>query len=476
MLCFAWFGFSTGGNVLIDSNFLIVLVLQFLLILCNAFFSATEIAILQLNPTKLRQELSRGDRRAERLLHLVQNPSRFLAGIQIGLTTASLLASAFAAGNFADPMANWLVRSFSLGTHQLPVLRVVSIVFITLLLSFFTLVLGELVPKQIALHRPEAVARATAGPISLFSTIMRPFVAVLSVSTRLVLRLFGIQDERRSATVTEEEIRLMMDAGSENGTIEAEKKQMIENVFDLRDTLARDVMTHRVDVVAIEADADTETVLKIIQSSGMSRFPVYDDNFENILGVLSVRSYLLSLQKEQTASVRGLLRPAQFVPETIKADNLIRDMQQNKDHMAMVMDEYGGFSGLVTLEDLIEEIVGNIYDEFDVPDEPEILQLDENLWRIQGDTDIEDVEKALHIELPEERDYDSLCGLVFNELDVLPDDGARLSLDIGRLHIETDPILDHYIAWARVSVLPLPKPEETEEKSARRLRAREKED
>ncbi len=459
---------------MVDTTIVLVVLLQIFLVLCNAFFSATEIAVLQLNPAKLRQEAESGDVRAQRLLTLVQNPSQFLASVQIGITTAALLASAFAADHFADPMASLFLHSFSLTANEYPALRVVCIVIITLVLAFLTLVFGELVPKQFALNYPEAVAQASSKFIIIFSSLMRPFVAVLSVATRAVLRLLGVKDERRASTVTEKEIRMMMDVGSESGTIEAEKKQMIENVFDLRGTLARDVMTHRVDVVAIEADADMASVLEIIKSSGMSRFPVFDDSLNNILGVLNARSYLLSLQDGEPTSVRALLRPAQFVPETIKADGLLHDMQHRKDHMAMVMDEYGGFSGLVTLEDLIEEIVGNIYDEFDAPNDPEIIQLDENLWRIQGDTDIEDVEDALHIKLAEEREYGSLGGLVFSQLDVLPDDGTRLSLDIEGLHIETDPILDHYITWARVSRLPKPEPEE--EKARKRVRTKEKDD
>ncbi len=454
----------------------LVLLLQLFFILCNAFFSAAEISVLQLKPGHLRHEAEEGDARAKRLLHLVQKPSQFLAAIQVGITTASLLASAFAAAHFSSPLANWFANSLNLSEHQYPLVRILAIIAITLLLAFFTLVLGELVPKQIALHRPREVARACVGVVGIFSSLMRPFIAILSFFTRLILRLFGIRDERHTALITEQEIRMMMDAGSESGTIEAEEKQMIENVFDLRDTLARDVMTHRVDVVAIEVDDDQNTVLGLIQTSGMSRFPVYSSNYDTILGVLSARSYLLSLQSGKPTSVRALLRPAQFVPETIKADSLLRDMQQRKDHMAMVMDEYGGFSGVVTLEDLIEEIVGNIYDEFDLPSDPEILQLSENLWRIQGDTDLEDVEEALQIKLPDERDYDSLGGLVFSQLDVLPDDGTRLSLDVEGLHIETDPIEEHYIEFALVSRLPQPQPEEGDEKAKKRKNTKDKEE
>ena len=449
-------------------NLIAILALQLALILLNAFFAAAEIAVLQLNPAKLRHMAEEGDKHAPRILKLVESPTGFLSAIQIGITLAGLLASAFAADNFADPMAGWLVRSFSLSQAAHPIMRTASIVVITIILSFFTLVLGELVPKQLALHKPYPVARYTAGPVSALAVLMKPAIWLLSASSRLVLRLFGIQGERREVAITEDEIRMMMDAGSENGSIEEEEKQMIENVFDLRDTLARDVMTHRVDVVAIEADASPAEVLAIIRGSGMSRFPVYDNSYDDILGVLSARIYLMSMQDKEPPKVRELLRPAHFVPETVKADILLRDMQGRQDHMALVLDEYGGFSGLVTMEDIIEEIVGSIYDEFDEPDEPEISQMEENLWRITGDTDIEDIEDELGVKLPDDREYDSLGGLVFSQLNAIPDDGERVTMDAEGLHIETGPIEDHHVPWALVSLLPLETEGEEDEKAKKR--------
>ncbi len=440
-----------------------MLALQLGLILLNAFFAATEIAVLQLSPGKLRHLAEEGDKSAPRILKMVENPSGFLSAIQIGITLAGLLASAFAADNFADPLAGWVSRSIGLAQQHYSLLRTVSIILITLILSYFTLVLGELVPKQLALHKPYAVAKITTRVIAGLAILMKPVIWLLSASTRAVLRLFGIKGERSEEIVTEDEIRMMVDAGSESGTIEEEEKQMIENVFELRDTLARDVMTHRVDVVAVEADAGPAEILAIIRGSGLSRFPVYENSYDDILGVLNSRTYLLAVQQGGQPSVRQLLRPACFVPETVKADTLLRDMQQRKDHMALVVDEYGGFSGLVTMEDVIEEIVGNIYDEFDAPDEPEICRLEDNLWRVAGDADIEDVEDELGIQLPEDREYDSLGGLVFSHLNSIPDDGQTVTMDVEGLHIATDPIVDHHVEWALVSLLPPPEEAAAEE-------------
>ena len=242
---------------------------------------------------------------------------------------------------------------------------------------------------------------------------------------------------------------------------------MIDNVFELDKTIARDVMTHRVDVTAIEADAEPLEIESIIRESGHSRFPVYDDSLDDILGVLNARTFLLDQHAPNPLPLRELLRPARFVPETVHADVLLKDMQREKDHLAMVLDEYGGFSGIVTMEDLIEEIVGSIYDEFDAPEETEIFQMEENLWRIAGDTDIEDIEDVLGVKLPEDRGYDTLGGLVFSRLSSIPDDGTALEVDVEGLHIITDPVEDHVVPSALVSVLPPPPSEEDAENGKR---------
>ncbi|MDL2294553.1 hemolysin family protein [Ruminococcaceae bacterium OttesenSCG-928-D13] len=444
-----------------------MLLLQVVLILINAFFASSELAVMQLNPNKLRRQAEEGDKAAPRILRMVESPSGFLSTIQIGITLAGFLASAFAADNFAAPVTNWLYYDLGLQGLSVTSLNTIVILLITIVLSYFTLVFGELVPKQIAIHKPYQVAKLTTGIIRGLAIIMKPVIWLLSASTRLVLRLFGIDGERGEEAVTEDEIRMMVDAGHEKGTIEAEEKELIENIFELDKTTARDVMTHRVDVVAIEADAECDEIIQIITESGLSRYPVYDDSLDDILGILSSRAYLLNLRAEQPKTVRELLRPARFVPETVRADILLREMQQCKDHLSLVLDEYGGFSGIVTMEDLIEEIVGQIYDEFDADEEHEITQLEDNLWRIAGDCDIEDIEEELSVKLPEDRDYDTLGGLVFSQLSTIPADGEVVEVEAEGLGIKTEPVIDHHVEWAQVWVLPHPGEEEDEaEKSA----------
>ncbi len=435
------------------SSVLIMLSIQLVLIALNAFFASTELAVMQLSANKLRLMAEEGDKAAPRMLKMVESPSGFLSTIQVGITLAGFLASAFAADNFAGPLTAWMYNDLGFTAWGWQALNTVAIITITILLSYFTLVFGELVPKQLALHNPYKLARATTGIISGLSVVLKPLVKLLSVSTSGVLRIFGIKAERGEQAVTEDEIRMLVDAGHENGTIEAEEMTMINNIFELDKTIARDVMTHRVDVVAVEADCPVDEIVRTIAESGMSRFPVYDDGYDDILGILSSRAYLLNLRSEKPKSVRELLRPARFVPETVRADILLRDMQQCKDHMAIVLDEYGGFSGLVTLEDLIEEIVGNIYDEFDAPEDESIHRLEDNLWRIAGETEIELIEEELGIKLPEEREYDSLGGLVFSQLSAIPNDGEVVAVDVEGLHICTEPVVDHHVAWAKVSII-----------------------
>lgn len=449
-------------ETLTTGRFIGMLLLQVALILVNAFFASTELAVMTLSAGKLRRQAEEGDKAAPRILRLVENSSGFLSTIQIGITLAGFLGSAFAADNFAAPLTAWLYDSVGFTFFARGTLNTLAVVLITLILSYFTLVLGELVPKQIALHKPYQVARFTTGVIAVLAVVLRPVVKFLSASTNAVLLLFGIRGNREE-NVTEDEIRMMVDAGHESGCIETDEKEMIDNVFELDKTIARDVMTHRVDVVALEADAEVDKIVELIQESGHSRFPVYDDSLDDILGVLNARTFLLNQREDNPRPLRALLRPARFIPETVRADVLLRDMQREKDHLAMVLDEYGGFSGIVTMEDLIEEIVGSIYDEFDAPEEAEIFQVEDNLWRIAGDTDIEDIEAVLDVKLPEDREYDTLGGLVFSRLSSIPDDGTPVTVDAEGLHIVTDPVEDHTVPSALVSVLAPPQPQPDED-------------
>ena len=281
------------------------------------------------------------------------------------------------------------------------------------------------------------------------------FAVSVCVNVALVLWRPVTRLLRRRDKVSEDNIMAMVEEGEESGAIQANEKEFIENVFEFDNMTARDVMIHRTDMVTLSLDEDTDTILDTIRQSGLSRFPVYKDDVDDIVGVLSTREYLLNFHLPDPKPMKDLLRPAYFVPETVQADVLFRDMQGKKIHMALVVDEYGGTSGLVTLEDLLEELVGNIYDEFDPQEEQEIIQLDDHRWRVSGSADLEELSKAIGFDLPEEedRDYDTLGGLVFSQLPVIPEDGSRPCVDALGLHIQVEELCDRRVEWALVEKL-----------------------
>lgn len=427
------------------------LLLQVILILLNAFFAAAEIAVISLNASKLRKSAEDGDKTCARLLKLVEEPSGFLSTIQIGITLAGFLGSAFAADNFSGYLVDWVYKD--LGFHSLPVsvLDTLSIIVITIILSYFTLIFGELVPKRIAMQKSFAVAKFVYRVVSFVALIMKPAVAFLSLSTNLVLKMFGMKTEAEEETVTEDEIRLMVELGEENGSIDSDEKEWIQNVLEFNDTIVRNCMTHESEIIAISADATDEEITQLITESGTSRYPVYQNDLHDIIGVLNARTFLLSRANGEKTNIRKLLRPAYFIPETVHASTLFRDMQKQKLHIAIVVDEYGDTSGIVTLEDLVEEIFGNIYDEFDENEPAEIEQLKENLWRVTGTADVDDIAKELDIDLPESSDYTTLGGMVFSNLKTIPKDGTTVDLDVGDIHIHVDAISRRRIQSALVS-------------------------
>lgn len=436
------------------------LLLQLILILVNGWFAATEVAVLSVNEAKLRHDADEGDKKAEQLLQLSESPNKFLSTIQVCITLAGFLGSAFAADQFASRLAAVLEGFIAL---EASTINSICVVIITLILSFFTLVFGELVPKRIAMHYPDRFARMALGVLKACSVAFKPIVWLLSASTNGVLRLMGIDPNAEQEEVTEEEIRMMVDMGGETGAIEEAEKEMIENIFEFNNLSAEDVMTHRTDVFSIWVGDDRETILKTIRESGLSRFPVYDKDMDDIVGVLSARSFLMNDALEAPKPIGELIREAYFVPETVQADALFRDMQKKRIHMAIVVDEYGGMSGIVTMEDLLEEIVGNIYDETDHKAEAEITQISPDTWRITGTAPLEDVAKALDVDLPLEEEYDTLGGLIFSQFTTIPQDGATPEVDMNGLHIQVEKIEDHRVEAALVTLLPKQEPAEEEE-------------
>ena len=445
-----------------DDPLLPILVL-IILVFINAFFAAAEIAVISLSESKLKKQAEDGDKKAKKLLKLTRTPDRFLSAIQIAITLAGFLSSAFAADSFAEPLVKWLYYGKGFTTLSPGTLNTIAVILITIVLSYFSLVLGELVPKRLAMKKTDAVARAAVGPVTVVAAVFRPVIWLLSKSTNGVLRLLHIDPKAEEEDVSEDEILMMVDLGEERGAIESSEKELIENIFEFNNTTAEDVMIHRTDMVMIWCDDTNEDVIRTIRESGLSRFPVYEEDADDIIGILNTRDYLLNAQSSRPKALRELLRPAYFVPESVRTDVLFRDMQSKKIHLAIVVDEYGGTSGLVTMEDLLEEIVGNIYDEFDPQEEKDIEQLEPGLWRIAGSCELEQVSEALGVEFPEDEESDTLGGLVFAQLSVIPEDGAQFEVDTCGLHIRVTEFKDRHVEWALVSKPEPPQPETADE-------------
>ena len=429
------------------------ILLQVVLILINAFFAATELAVVSLNSTKLRKLEEDGNKTASKLLKMVEEPSAFLSTIQVAITLAGYLGSAFAAENFSGNLSNWLYYTLGFQALSLKALNTVSIIIITIILSYFTLVFGELVPKRIAMQKPYEVAKLACGVIRGMAFVLRPVIWLLSVSVNAVLRLLRLKVEAEEESVTEDEIRMMVDLGGQRGTIDEDEQEWIQNVFDFGDISVREAMTPRNDVDALPDDADDQEILEMVRECGRSRIPVYQENIDTIVGILNARDFLLDRNSGKNTPLKELLRPAYFAPETIKADNLFKEMQKEKVHIAIVVDEYGGTEGIITMEDLLEEIVGNIYDEFDQPEQPEIVPLGENQWRVSGATPLSSLVDDLDLPLPESDDYDTLGGMIVTRLSSIPKDGEELDLEVNGVALHVERIRDHRIESVVVRLL-----------------------
>lgn len=431
-----------------------LLFVQVILIAINAFFAAAEIALVSLSESKLRHQAEEGDKRAAKLLKMVLEPSGFLSTIQIAITLAGFLGSAFAADHFAEPLVHLFVDTWGWAFLSRSACHTICVVLITLILSYFTLVLGELVPKRIAMKKPESISRAVSDLILGIAVLLKPIVWLLTKSVNGVLRLFGVDPAAEEEQVTEDEIRMLVDMGEEKGAIETNERDMIENIFEFNNMAAVDCMTHRTDMVALHVDDSPEEVLKVICDSGKSRFPVYEEDLDDILGTVTTRDFLLALSTGEKKTLRDILRPAYFVPESVRTDVLFREMQGKKTHLAIVVDEYGGTSGLITMEDLLEEIVGNIDDEYDPTAPQDIQRLSDDSFRIAGGTDLETMAEALEIDLPLSEEFETLGGLIFSCLASIPKDGTHPEVTCHGLHIRVEEIVDRRVEWATVTILP----------------------
>ena len=395
------------------------LIILVVLIALNAFFAASEIAFISLNDAKIEKQSKEGNKKAKQIEKMLKNPSKFLATIQIGITLAGFLSSAFASDAFADKLAPALYQVMP--WISLGVWKSISIIVITIILSFFTLVFGELVPKRLAMKNYEKISFATIGVIRAISIITSPFVKLLTAVTNAISKLFGV-NESDEEIVTEEEIKMMVDQGEEKGTIEEDEKELINNVFEFNDITVSEVMTHRKDIFAVDINISSEELLNEISKEEyrFSRIPVYDETIDDIKGVLYVKDILKNINKK-SFKVKNVVKDVYFVSQTRLINEVFRELQKNKKQMAVIVDEYGGTAGIITMEDILEELVGDIFDEYDKVEE-EYQKIDENTYIIKGSMTIYDVNKLLDADVPE-GDYDTISGYMQEMLGRIPEDG-----------------------------------------------------
>lgn len=437
-------------------NILWQLLIQALLIALNAVFACAEIAVISINDAKLTFLKEQGDKRALRLSKLTDQPARFLATIQVAITLSGFLGSAFAADSFASLLTEWLVGM------NVPIsastLNTISVILITIILSYFSLVFGELVPKRIAMKNADSLALAMSGMITFVSKLFKPLVALLTVSTNSLLRLCGIDPNADDEEVTEEEIQLMVDTGSRKGTIQPEESELIHNVFEFNDTSVKDIATHRPDVTVLWKEDSLEEWDKTIRETKHSWYPICNDSIDTIVGVLNTQDYLCLTDRSCENVSRAAIRPAFFIPESVRADVLFRKMKQLRCQFAIVLDEYGGMEGVITISDLLAELVGDFNEE----EEPDIVSIAPDTWQIHGSADLKDVEEALNVSFDEE-ECDTFGGLLLARNGYIPKDGTQFDIELAGLAIHVTEIRGHRIENTLVKRLPAKAPEPDQE-------------
>lgn len=427
------------------------ILLQIFLIALNAIFACAEIAVISMNDNKLAKLVMQGDKRAIRLARLTSQPARFLATIQVAITLSGFLGSAFAADNFSDKLVTWLVN---IGVN-IPVatLDTISVILITLILSYFTLVFGELVPKRIAMKKAEKLALGMSALISFIAKLFSPIVWVLTASTNLMLRLCGIDPNAEDENVSEEEIRMMVDVGSQKGVIDKEEKEIIQNVFEFDDLTVSEFATHRTDVSVLWMEDSIEEWEEIIHESRYSIYPVCDETIDDVVGILNVKDFFALKDRTHGNIMKEAVKPPYFIPKSVRADVLFRKMKQSRNHFAVVLDEYGGMVGVVTMNDLLEQLVGDLENEVSAKnDELEIEKVDLQTWQIQGCAPLDEVTEQLNVTLPTD-DYDTFGGFIFGSYGLIPDDGSEFEISVSSLHIKVLEIKEHRIEKAIVSIV-----------------------
>ena len=426
----------TGGSLILQ--FIIIIVLTGI----NAFFSSAEMAIVSINRNKLKILVEEGNKKAIMLENLMKEPSKFLSTIQVGITLASFFASASAATGLSQYL------SIYLGKLKIPYSSHISMILITFLLSYITLVFGELIPKRIALRSSEKTALASVGIIVMVSKIFSPFVKFLTFSTNVILTVLKMKEDNIEEKVSKEELRSLVEVGREHGIINEVEKEMIENIIEFDEKVAREIMIPRTKVFLIDKNISVDELFEKKEVEVYSRIPVYEDEADNIVGILFMKDLMIEAYRKgfQNVKLPEIIQEAYFVPETKNVNELFNEMQAEKKHIAILIDEYGGFSGIVTLEDLIEEVMGNIADEFDA-DDSSIKKLAANKYFINGELSLNDLNDYFHIEL-ESKHYDTLSGLLIEHMGYIPEDDEDIEpIIIDGISFKPKRVKDKKIEW-----------------------------
>ena len=428
------------------SNILFQLLLILILILLNAFFASSEMAIVSLNKSRLSILSEEGNEKAKLLLKLLDEPTKFLSTIQIGITLAGFLASASAATSLSMPVAS------ALKNLKVPASEEIALFLVTLLLSYFTLVFGELFPKRLALQNAEKTAMSSVRSIILISKIASPFIKILTASTNMLVRLSGSDPDTSGEQVSEAEIRMMIGVGEENGIINETEREMLDSIFEFDNTLAKQIMTPRVNVFALDIETPVDELIDKILEEQYSRIPIYENDIDNIIGILYMKDLFLELRKGTISqeTVRKLIRIPYFVPEAKNIDVLFKELQSTKNHMAILIDEYGAFSGIVSIEDLIEEVMGNIFDEYD-DNFDEIKRIDSNTYIVDGLASIDDINDATNLNI-ESNDFDTIGGFVVSLLGHIPRENEEKTVEFENIVFTVEKVDEKRISKLKILI------------------------
>ena len=436
------------------------IILLVFLIFLNSVFAGAEIAVLSMNEPKMKEMAEEGDHRAQILMKITEQPAHFMTAIRVTITTAGFLQSDFAAEYFAQPMTAALLKA-GVDVSQ-NVLKIVCMIIVTILLSYVSLLFGELVPRRLGMKNPDELSLKLAGMLKIALLAVWPATALLTATTNGVLHLMGIRPEEKEDQATEDEIRMLLSEGNEQGSIQQEESEMIQNVFDLDDTDADEICTHRRDVVVLYMEDSDEKWEQVIRDNRHTFYPICGENEDDIVYILDTRDYFRLNSREREVVLKKACYPPFFVPESMRANLIFREMREKRDYFAVVLDEYGCFVGIVTLHDLVETLVGDIDDRTDLPKPDDIEKTGEHVWKIQGGAILDDVAEAINVELPVEK-YDTFSGFVCGVLERVPEDGEQFRCNWKNLDIVVEQVRNHTVAEGIVHVQPEKKVQEPKE-------------